>query len=265
MTLYRIKDWAKHYEVSDSRKVDGPLSWVAVRTKQDGFGFRRMASERDRCELLSAWILMVEIAARQRREERGKLVRDGRPLNAKSLAMMTGFPEPVFSRALEFFSNPEQGWLEAENLPHVESVRTSPDGSVPSPNTGQDRTGQDNTGGFAPSSEVRTPPSVEAELLLTVVETNPNHDPVAFFFPTVGTLKEWPLRKSKVDEYRATFVGLDVDAQLRAARQWCIDNPRRQKTPSGMTKFIFGWLERRQNSARGGGDSTVIGKRSSMA
>lgn len=267
MTLYRIKDWDRHYEVSDSKKVAGPLSWVAVRTKQDGFGFRRMASERDRCELFSAWILMVEIAARQRREERGKLMRDGRPLDAKSLATMTGFPESIFVKAFLFFSDAEQGWLVTETLPESDPVRMAPDCFGASGSTGQDRTGQDRTKVLrTPSSEPPAAPSADGELLLPVVETNPNTDPVAFVFPTVGTLREWPLRESKVAEYRATFVGLDVDAQLRAARQWCIDNPRRQKTPTGMTKFIFGWLERHQNSGRSSRNADgVVGKRSSFA
>jgi hypothetical protein len=276
MTLYRIKDWAKHYEVSDSKKVDGPLSWVAVRTKQDGFGFRRMAQERDRCELLAAWVLMVEIAARQRREERGKLIRDGRPLTARSLATMTGFPEGVFTRALEFFSEQEQDWLFTEELPdqsappaasaraegapggsplipaESESSRTGPDGAGGSGPTPQDRTPQDNGGAAPPSAEASPPPARGApgELPLGPVDTDPASDPIAMTFPTVGTLAEWPLRQSKVAEYRTTFPGVDVEAALREARQWCVDNTKQRKTAAGMPKFLFGWLERRQN--RGG-------------
>lgn len=158
MKLYRIADWEKWYEVSDSRKVDGPLAWVAIRTKQDGFGFRRIAAEAKNFELFGAWILMVEIAARQPRKDRGALVRNGRPLDAKSLSVMTGFPEAGFSRALEFFSDQEQAWLIAEETKPSASVRINPDQSGRvrtdsdksepvriNPPTGQDRTGQDNT------------------------------------------------------------------------------------------------------------------------
>lgn len=255
MKLYGIKDWTKHYEVSDSKKVDGPLSWVAVRTKQDGFGFRRIVVERDRCELFSAWMLMVQIAARQPRQYRGKLVRDGRPLNAKALATMTGFPEGVFNRAFEFFSDPEMDWLTVEALPSrpantaattqvegapvvpattppaSDSVRTAPDQSGQGGSTLQDITGQD--------SDSSAPHAAH--------EPEEPKDPIVFVFPTVGDDKVWHLRQSKVAEYRQTFPALDVEGEIRAARQWCVDNAAKRKTARGMTKFLFGWLERSQN------------------
>ncbi len=167
MKLYSISDCQSIYEVSDSRKVDGPLSWVAVRTKQDGFGFRRMAQERDRSELLACWILMVQVAAKQPRQIRGKLMRDDRPLTSKALSVMTGWPEQSFERALAFFSDPEQKWLICEEFrdesahaaaparageapvasalspDESELIRTGPDLSERAPDTGQDRTGQD--------------------------------------------------------------------------------------------------------------------------
>lgn len=77
-------------------------------------------------------------------------------------------------------------------------------------------------------------------------------EPVFLEFPVIGSPKPWPLVESKVAEYRATFVGLDVDGVLRKARQWCIDNSTRRKTPRGMPKFLFGFLERAQNRGAGG-------------
>ena len=73
-------------------------------------------------------------------------------------------------------------------------------------------------------------------------------------FPVVGTgAKTWVLSADKVAEYREAFPGLNVDAELRKALQWIRDNPKRRKTPSGMTKFLGGWLGRVQD--RGGGAS----------
>lgn len=59
------------------------------------------------------------------------------------------------------------------------------------------------------------------------------------------------LTDSKVKEYEQTFSSLDVVAECRKARQWCIDNPSRQKTARGMGRFLFSWLERANNSGRG--------------
>lgn len=54
----------------------------------------------------------------------------------------------------------------------------------------------------------------------------------------------WPLRKQKLTEYQNTFPRLNVEAEIRKARQWLIDNPSRRKTAQGMPKFLLGWLMR---------------------
>lgn len=133
MKLYSIKDWAKYYEASDNKKTDGPLSWVAVRTKTDGLGFRRVAAQKNRSDLFSAWHLMVGLAAKQQRENRGQLARNGRPLSPLDMEMMTGWPARVFEDALEFFSSQEQEWLEFIEL--SESVRTETDKAGQTPAT----------------------------------------------------------------------------------------------------------------------------------
>lgn len=132
MTLYQIKDWQKFYEASDNRKTDGPLSWVAIRTKTDGLGFRRVVAQKNRSDLLSAWYLMVGLAAKQPRAERGKLARNGVPLTPADMEMMTGWPAKVFTDALAFFSSHAQQWLEVVEL--SDSVRGESDetGQVPS-------------------------------------------------------------------------------------------------------------------------------------
>lgn len=64
-----------------------------------------------------------------------------------------------------------------------------------------------------------------------------------------ATLPEFPCDKGQwtpttemLDEWQATFPDLDVHAQLRRARQWCMDNPDRRKTQRGMRRFIGSWL-----------------------
>ncbi len=226
--MYAIKDWAKFYEVSDSRKVEGPLSWVAVRTKQDGFGFRRLASHRKSCELFSAFVLMVQIAARLPRGERGILVRDGRPLNAKSLATMTGFPAPAFEMALEFFCDPEQGWMETVALPDTPAspansanpdapgvtappatttppVRIPPDASGVSGYTVQDSTVQDKTVGG-----MRSPRPVDDEA-------------------------SW-LKSLAIDE---AYRGIDVNREFAKMKVWCLT---RHRQPT-RRRFV-NWLNR---------------------
>lgn len=108
-----------------------------------------------------------------------------------------------------------------------------------------------------PSETASPPAGVPGELSLGLPanDTNPVEDPVFLTYPTVGEIKEWPLRESKVREYETTFPGMDARAELRRARQWCVDTPARRKTAGGMLRFLFGWLERKQNDGRGGGSS----------
>lgn len=84
-------------------------------------------------------------------------------------------------------------------------------------------------------------------------------DPVVFIFPVVGPgEKEWPLKQSKVDEYALSFPGVDVLEQCRKLRQWCIDNPTRRKTFTGMPSFLSRNIGREQNRAHPGDRSAAV-------
>lgn len=79
--------------------------------------------------------------------------------------------------------------------------------------------------------------------------------PPVMIFPTCGKgAKEWGLSQEKIDEYLESFPGVDVMAQLRLARQWCIDTPKKRKTPVGMPSFLTRWLSSAQNR----GDGRVV-------
>jgi hypothetical protein len=112
--LYKIANWHALYETRESHRSSGPMKWVPVVTKTDGFGFGLLRQEKNRAELLAAWYLMLGIAAKQPRELRGSLMRDGQPLTAEDLELMTGFPSKIFSDAFAFFAQPRQGWLSKE-------------------------------------------------------------------------------------------------------------------------------------------------------
>ncbi|MEM7048956.1 MAG: DnaA N-terminal domain-containing protein [Acidobacteriota bacterium] len=73
---------------------------------------------------------------------------------------------------------------------------------------------------------------------------------VVMTFPVIGEDSPWELTKEKLAEWEDTFEAMDVVQLLRRARQWLRDNPRKRKTPGGMTTFLGAWLERKWN----GGD-----------
>ena len=63
-------------------------------------------------------------------------------------------------------------------------------------------------------------------------------------------VKEWALRADKLGEYQETYPEMDVLAECRKALQWILDNPRRRKTPGGMTRFLGSWLAKANDSGR---------------
>ena len=82
-------------------------------------------------------------------------------------------------------------------------------------------------------------------------------DSPVLLFPVVGGarlggLAEWPLTAKKLAEYAGSFPGIDVMAECRAARQWCLDNPANRKTYSGLPAFLCRWLTKAQNASTTG-------------
>jgi hypothetical protein len=114
--VYHVRDWAEHFETFETRKIKC-TTYIPTPNKQDGFGFRRMMAQRDAVELFAAWHFIIQVASRGKGlEQRGWLMRDGQPLTAEDLAITTGVAQPIFDRALEFFTDPKQGWLETVSM-----------------------------------------------------------------------------------------------------------------------------------------------------
>ena len=84
-----------------------------------------------------------------------------------------------------------------------------------------------------------------------------------FSFPVDGQDDDWTLPQDKLDQWNAAFETIGVEAQIGLARQWLVDNPTRQKTANGMTRFLGSWLTRACNSnagANGGRQQPAIPK-----
>lgn len=79
----------------------------------------------------------------------------------------------------------------------------------------------------------------------------PNPSKEVDSFKCSGNPKEWLLLEDKLEEWRESFPHLDVVGELRKARQWLLDNPNKQKTARGMTKYLGGWLGRAQDRGKG--------------
>lgn len=60
--------------------------------------------------------------------------------------------------------------------------------------------------------------------------------------------EEIPVHQGFLSELEAAYPDVDGPATLKEIRAWCISNPRRCKTESGMSRFINSWFARLQNA-----------------
>lgn len=147
--MYRIKNWRKFFEKSDHKNCK-TMPWVAVPTKHDGKGYRKLM--RHGPQFYAAWINMLQIAAKA--PTRGYLVDHDGPLSFDDMEIKTDCPANVFEEALNFCI--KIGWIEEingvesdEDKPDSESIPTTigqtPDAVGQIPTTRQDRTRHDKT------------------------------------------------------------------------------------------------------------------------
>lgn len=104
------------------------------------------------------------------------------------------------------------------------------------------------------------------DALSNPIQSNPNQSkpngaesdgadpPVVYAFPLASSAghPDWVLPATKLAEYRESYPHLDVEAELRKARQWLRDNPAKRKSGSrGTQSFLTRWLNRVQDSGGG--------------
>lgn len=226
--LYKIANWHALYEPCESRRSNGPMKWVSVVTKTDGFGFGLLRQEKNNVELLAAWYLLLGIAAKQNIELRGTIMRDGQPLTADDLELITGFPAKIFSAAFAFFSQPRQGWLVKEDFRPVGTKMFSLEQKCSGLNknvpTGQDTTGQDTT------EQNMTVGKNAAGAASAVVSDSSSSEPAK-----PATDAEWLETLRVSPAYR----GIDVLREHAKAGVWCAE--KRKKL--SRARFI-NWLNR---------------------
>lgn len=128
--MIKIVGWNTIYETHETRKLKR-LSWVPIQNKHDGSGYRRIAAHERNCEIFTAWILMLELASKNK--ERGIL-----PQSAEDMAFKTGYPKDIFELAISVLSQPDINWIEngeikaeSTNLPQSPAIwqKTSAEGN----------------------------------------------------------------------------------------------------------------------------------------
>ena len=120
MSIYRVRDWNKHFENNKSR-ARGACSFVCVPNKQHGLGFARIMSEPDGAAIYGIWICILGACSQQQKPREGWLTDTGRAPDGhqagtawapSDLALKFRRPLPEIERALDVLKSPAIGWLE---------------------------------------------------------------------------------------------------------------------------------------------------------
>lgn len=62
--------------------------------------------------------------------------------------------------------------------------------------------------------------------------------------------KEFRLFTNDIVSYRNTYPLIDINQEIVKIKRWLIDNPKKNKTLSGYSRFINGWLNRQNEQAK---------------
>jgi hypothetical protein len=235
--MWRVKDWAKHFEKAQS-KVPKVLSWVPVPNKHDGDGYTELIEHEHGALHYGAWMLLVQVASKC--TPRGVLARDGgKPHDCESLGRQVRIAPRIFKEAIPRFL--KIGWLEEVD---DSALSTHYERAI---STGQDRTGQEKTG------QDRTPASAGGS-----ASEAPTTEPAVLVFPAVGKgPSEWSLTQAFIDELKGLYPNVNVLAESKKALLKIRDKAVTAKTARGMPRFLYSWMERSQNASRaGGGDGS---------
>ena len=68
---------------------------------------------------------------------------------------------------------------------------------------------------------------------------------------------EYSVTRNAVEQYKKLFPSVNVEQELRSMVAWCMSNPAKRKTKSGIARFISNWLSRKQD---GGGTKGYVPK-----
>lgn len=70
---------------------------------------------------------------------------------------------------------------------------------------------------------------------------------------------EWSPDEATIASWKQAYPAVDIDAELKKMAAWCIANPQKRKTKSGIARFCNAWLAKAQN--RGGSSPELKGMR----
>ncbi|MCU8489935.1 helix-turn-helix domain-containing protein [Vibrio vulnificus] len=140
----------------------------------------------------------------------------------------------------------EQTDFEQSNFVHSKLERSKLEQTKEPQGVGQISPGGRSDSGYKPSLDPSIEPLRE-DLVPSELETAKPADPIVFEIPLRGKSALHAVTQSQLFELRELYPAVDVVQQIRNMIGWCKANPTRQKTASGIQRFIHSWLCKEQD------------------
>ena len=135
-----IANWEEGFEIAQSRRRSGRLSWVAMPTRHDSRGYRKLIRSKGGVRHFACWCVLVQVAARC--SIRGVLADDrGIALTFDDFEALTDIPASYFESAIPILC--DIGWILCPDSETARSVVG--DNSESGMSTVQDKTVQNKT------------------------------------------------------------------------------------------------------------------------
>lgn len=151
-------------------------------------------------------------------------------------------------------SQMEMGKLPDRNEPQINEHNSQmdsvnlPDGNGIFPKLNWEDYQNHGSGNFTDSINRSKPdPNEQISDVPSELKTDEKADPILFEIPLKGKSALHQVTQSQVSELRELYPAVDVPQQIRNMIGWCQANPTRQKTASGIKRFIHSWLCKEQD------------------
>lgn len=132
----------------------------------------------------------------------------------------------------------------------AESGRRGGERSKPKPNEKQNGSKTEANAKQTTPKEKEKEKEKEKDLKDFCTERSPERSSAPQITIPLNDGTEHGVTEEEIEEYKKLYPAVDVMQELRNMRGWCLANPTRKKTKSGIRRFIGGWLAKEQNRGR---------------
>ena len=147
-----------------------------------------------------------------------------------------------------------QGGLKTQAKQRSSNAQAMPSSAKALSSTRQDKTIQDNTESSSYKNNSRLIRNTDDSCKLADTHKNastsdevPAAEEPAFITLPSNKGEEVPISEKMVQVWTEAYPAVDVKAELRRMKSWCISNPKLRKTAQGMKRFCDNWLSKAQD------------------